>query len=161
MKITLKNAFLALMIVLVSLCCVSCFDEDKPFVPQTTWQANPAGCMEYLSSRAPDEWVQITPSEGGKTLTVSYSTPKGITYDTITFKDATAGIFGATEYNSISTVESYQGDYIGSLAELLTYLPDTETWTIEFKSSTAPAEDFTHVVEAKYVTDIKAWMQLH
>lgn len=171
MRKMVKCRLLAILVVLLTLCLVSCGglaggDEDSggsegdvTFRPRNT-------SLEYICATSSGDTYTLTinkTTEGaglGFKLTLIYEgnapdiTGTGY-FSKVGLKDAEQGVsrsIGRAGYFEAAASKSNKEAFIQYL------LPSTKTWTIYFTSKEDSGRNKSHKISAAYVKQIKAWL---
>lgn len=166
MKNTLKKTVFGLAILAMLLCLAGCplFEDDEPFVPydeiRTEDYVDGTKSITYFYSLNESDTVQFTISNGSTIIILSYSSASGSAqFDTIGIKDASVALIKEEGQNYARTPYSSAGNEV-RLADMMgTYLPNTATWTLEFKYTADSSKDVIWEIPADKVTIIKDWIE--
>ena len=163
MKKIFKNGLLGLLVVMFSLCCVSCGDDDKPFMPYGGYlPSNDNDFFGYSYMFEPDRSIQLTFSTYSNPLQVVLSDIKGVItaegyFDTVKFEEAQEEIPGDNGCWKLP----HNGDPTDvAVYELIEkgYLPSGNTWTLTLSNATDETRNLEWTVDPTVVATINAWL---
>lgn len=172
MRKMVKNGLLALLLVLLSVCLVSCGGNDpsNPTSDPTPQNQDWSG-METITQLT--DTVCYTVTDGKKTFSFSI-TKQGAGYcivmmyvnvkvqmDEFYFNNATlsgsSGVFGL-ECNAGAFTGTCSASSKESLKEKL---PSTDTWTIQFTNNGHSDRNVSYTIPKMYVNRIKEWIDVN
>lgn len=171
MRKMVKCGLLAILVVLLTLCLVSCGglaggDEDS---------GGSEGDVTVHPHNTSLEYICATSSGDTYTLTINKTTEgAGLGFKlTLIFDGDAPNITGQDYFDSVglkgaerslvrggASTNHYDASYdLGNKENLIKYLlPSTKTWTIYFTSKENSGRNKSHKISAAYVKQIKAWL---